>query len=291
MNRWIFFFGTIFGSAMGAAAPLQDNQYPLDHLERSIQAFEQQQVVVGYELGEVNWSQRTIQTLGAGTHMILSPTGGWGQESLETLAIERARQNIERLSVEVFRHRLEISRCAWGARSRMFNSPTPLWLSDGTIHLSAMIRFEMFEDCETNSGSPIKVLTLDHNAMLERMQLIESSIRKHERMIVSLKLSSDRQERENLACLQSAPEIYELSRSEPLPNQWRAVRWFWSAPTSSTSLSLIKQIEPSLSLGSAKCEQSEGQPKLRLLNAALRESLDQALSSSGGAELWIWIDR
>ena len=72
--------------------------YRLNEIERLIDSDQEAQVIIGYELGQVNWSRRTLNTLAVGTHTILSPTGGWGEQDLESLAIKRAGQKFERLS-------------------------------------------------------------------------------------------------------------------------------------------------------------------------------------------------
>ena len=83
-------YGALAEPSNGFAQKSADVSYSLKQIERLIEHYHEAQLVIGYELGEVDWSQRVLRTLAVGTHVILSPTGGWGEFDLEALAIEFA---------------------------------------------------------------------------------------------------------------------------------------------------------------------------------------------------------
>ena len=291
------------------AAPV--SRLEVRELERIIKRHQSTHLVTGYELGEVYWSQRVIKTLGVGTHMILSPTGGWGQSDLELLAVSNARQKIERLSAEIFREKIEVSLCDWNTRSRMFHAQSPRWLSDGSVHLSAMIRFEVFEGCEHKRGQrdhlvipPLKALSkAEQTQWLYRLEDQLSSAR---RAIIFAHVTLSDGGVSPLNCLSPAPFITDQahtdSRSSKAPktdfqNDWRAVRWFWRPKGQSAVAQedIQKLIQPTLNLGRLSCLKEGTKFILEhtgsLLSERERQTLKTAQGDEGGAELWLWLDR
>ena len=269
--------------------------YTLNQIERFIEHYNKAQVVIGYELGEVNWSQRVLRTLGVGTHVILSPTGGWGEFDLEALAIERTRQKFERLSAEVFRDERELSRCEWQTRSKLFQSQSPLWMSDGSVHLPSMIRFEVFESCPYRDGLRSTAqdthleLRQKSNAFLTQwLQKLNRQRHQHERAIAYVEVSQSSKDTTHVDCLQPNPPLYEVESRKPLSLSWRAVRWLWDEKVALQD-SLKSRVKPSIYLGKVRCDAQNN--RLILLNAITKIKLKQLLEREGGLELWIWIQK
>ena len=95
-----------------------------------------------FELGSIDWTLGHVETLAVGTHTILSPTGGWSNEDLESLARQRARAQLKKL-LEVAQSQLPlINPAAFTQQAKAVilqdtRFETPLHMSDGTIHLQA----------------------------------------------------------------------------------------------------------------------------------------------------------
>ena len=70
---------TVFGLAIVSqfhdtevmAQALVLNHYSFSEIERLIDHDKEAQVIVGYELGQVNWSRRTLNNLAVGTHVVI----------------------------------------------------------------------------------------------------------------------------------------------------------------------------------------------------------------------------
>ena len=283
------------------AQPLVINHYSFSEIERLIDHDKEAQVIVGYELGQVNWSRRTLNNLAVGTHVILSPTGGWGEQDLESLAIKRAAQKFERLSTEIFKNDLELSRCQWAQRSQLFQSQSPHWLSDGSIHLPSTIRFEVYEACSVTAMSKKEKLNhqrindnqlydehkvkLEHNLGSWFLNL-DKLLQQSSRQIAVLKLKTDGKDF-NLSCLQAFPQLLAFRSNKKLSDHWKAIRWFWHQKKLSYK-SLYSRLKFAHDLGEVKCAQ---QGQILKLQQAIKESVRQELSNLDNAfELWIWID-
>ena len=268
--------------------------YTLKQLDRLIDQHTESQLIMGYELGEVDWSQRVLRTLAVGTHTILSPTGGWGEYDLEALAVERARQKFERLSAEVFRHDLALSRCEWGTRSKLFQSQSPYWMSDGTVHLSSMIRFEVYESCphrldanESKTRDVISPIKRSPQALAQWLQSLENKLSQDKRVIAYVDMSELSAEGSQTQCLQVNPRIFEVNTAKAIQFSWRATRWFWDRLSQTSSLKSV--VKPAIYLGKVRCDQKT--KHLILLNSLMNMKLQRLLERKGGVELWIWVKK
>ncbi|MAD61107.1 MAG: hypothetical protein CMH49_06310 [Myxococcales bacterium] len=275
--------------------------YNLNEIERLIDNDQEAQVIIGYELGQVNWSRRTLDTLAVGTHAILSPTGGWGEQDLESLAIKRAGQKFERLSTEIFKQDLELSRCQWAKRSQLFQSQSPHWLSDGSIHLSSTIRFEVYEACSMAALNKEKKLihqrtqdemlsqkyqvTLDQN-LGEWFLGLDKLLHQNSRQIITLHLKTSGKNFD-LNCLGPFPQLLASRSHTRLPDQWTAVRWFWRQADVSYQ-NLLTRIKPAYDLGEAQCLQQN--QVLQLQQPTQASALKEFINQGNALELWIWID-
>jgi hypothetical protein len=293
------------------------HRYTLSHIENRLKRQTQFHLVTEYELGEVNWTSRVIQSLGVGTHTILSPTGGWGQTDLQELAIENARQKLERLSAELYQ-KLSQSGCHWGSRSQMFQSPKVQWMSDGSVHLPAVIRFEIYEHCRREQlAKSVKVNVDDTISNLERskdkkrtslektqlLRNIEEELQSRTRAIVFADFKHGEDPKVFSSCLSPIFRLSLQAQETSIEAQeWRAIRWLWSSthPNSSTSsdqsTSPKKIIKASVNLGELTCVQGSTahvapilQPKT--IDAKRARALRSVVKSSGGAELWVWVHR
>jgi hypothetical protein len=281
-------------SSLVFAQKIEPPAYTLKQLDRLIDQHTESQLIMGYELGEVDWSQRVLRTVAVGTHTILSPTGGWGEHDLEALAVERARQKFERLSAEIFRHNLALSRCEWGTRSKLFQSQSPYWMSDGTVHLSSMIRFEIYESCphqlDTHKSKTVDVISSikrSPQALAQWLQSLENELSQHKRVIAYVDMSELSAAGSQIQCLQVNPRIFEVNTAKTLPVFWRATRWFWDRLSQTSSLKSI--VKPAIYLGKVRCDQKT--KRLILLNSLTKMKLQKLLERRGGVELWIWVKK
>ena len=301
---------------LGIARPTSP-RYTLNRIERILKKKTHLHLVTEYELGEVNWTSRLIHVLGVGTHTVLSPTGGWGQTDLQELAIENARQKLERLSAELYQN-LSLSGCHWGSRSQMFQSPKVQWMSDGSVHLPSVIRFEIYEHCQRSRLEQNVNVSGDQTSTLKRAQdrkrtalqktlllrKIEDELQTQSRAIIFADFKRDAHARVFASCLSPTPRLSLQAQAASLEAQeWRAIRWIWSS--SSTSLTpaqkpMIKPhppvVESTMRLGEIMCLQDSTnganpilQPKK--ITAQRAQKLRDLVKSSGGAELWIWVHR
>ena len=270
--------------------------YQLKQLENWINQHREQQVLMGYELGEVNWSLRKISTLGTGTHTILSPTGGWEQADLEKRAVERARQNLERLSTELFKKHLDISQCQWSTRSKLFQAKSPLWMSDGSIHLSAITRFEVFQGCQAKGLQKEGLAKHNRSSLLQWWTRLEDRLQKSKREVIFIELTGQTNELIH-NCLQLYPRVKwsQASQKEAVKlfDKSSLVRWFWST-VGSDSEQLQKKLTPGVNLGKATCVSSlqEGVMQFHILDANQEKLfLDYLgkISMDTVLELWVWM--
>lgn len=320
MFRFIFVMAMIasFSASDGGwAKPLSRLQ--LREIEHLITKEEDAHLVTGYELGEVYWSQRVIKVLGVGTHMILSPTGGWGQSDLQNVAIQNAQQKIERLSAEVFRDDLEVSQCEWGIRSSLFRSQSPLWLSDGSVHLPSTIRFDIFEQCSQmqgrlTQGTKGSLKSLSNSERLRWLSKLENELIEERRAVIFARVLTKGGKSSILNCLSASPKLshggQELSQRQRdgFPNTWRAARWFWKPKLQDQSVtspqgdqdrglkkSLQSIVHPVLNLGDFRCHHRGEKWGLEHMGPSLEASsvtlLSAAQNEEGGAELWLWLDQ
>ena len=305
------------GLGLNQSASQPTKRYTLSHIENELKRQSQLHLVTEYELGEVNWTSRVIQSLGVGTHTILSPTGGWGQTDLQELAIENARQKLERLSAELYQ-KLSQSGCHWGSRSQMFQSPKVQWMSDGSVHLPAVIRFEIYEHCRReqlakktqdsadDTSSNLARSKDKKRTSLEKTQLlrnIEEELQSRARAIVFADFKHGEDPKVFSSCLSPIFRLSLQAQEASIEAQeWRAIRWLWSSthPKSSASsdqsISPKKIVKASINLGELTCVPgSTGrlapilQPKA--INAKRARALRSVVNSSGGAELWVWVHR
>ena len=288
-------YGALAEPSNGSAQKSADVSYSLKQIERLIEHYQEAQLVIGYELGEVDWSQRVLRTLAVGTHVILSPTGGWGEFDLEALAIERTRQKFERLSAEVFREERELNRCEWQTRSKLFQSQSPLWMSDGTVHLSSVIRFEVFEDCPYRGGlqpvvkgSYIELRQKSNTFLTQWVRNLNQKLKRNKRVIAYLELSTLSSTKNYLGCLKVSPQIYEVNATQELSLPWRNVRWLWD-DTSNPQTSLKSRVKSSIYLGKVRCDAQKN--RLVLLNSMTKMKLNRLFEREGGVELWIWVPK
>ena len=193
----------------------------------------------------------------------------------------------------------------------MFQSPQVIWMSDGSVHLPVVIRFEVYEDCG-RSVSPIT--TRDENARRsqdkrrtsrEKTRLlltIEKRLQAYKRAVVfaHLKRGDHTAKRAHFSppCLSPTPRLSLQGKGESLEAQkWRAIRWLWSTKYSSNHASpqakkLKDQVKASVNLGELTCLHDSVpilQPKS--ISEAHAQKLKKLVNSNGGAELWVWIDR
>ncbi len=275
--------------------------YSLYEIEHLIGSDSDAQIEVGYELGQVNFSRRTINTLAVGTHAILSPTGGWGEHDLESLAIKRAGQKLERLSTELYKDHLELSRCHWTKRSQLFQSQSPHWMSDGSIHLSSTIRFEVYEACSIAGLNEVKSKytnqRLKDEQILAEFQIeltqhagawlrgLEKKLQQGSRQIVKLSLSPSTKAFD-VRCLTPFPTLRTTQSKQDLSAQWIAVRWFWKQPNLSYK-ALYSRTNFAHDLGMARCSQ-QGE-KLELLSPFEQAKLKKLIDAGHELELWIWV--
>ena len=269
--------------------------YPLSYLERALSAAPRAHLVTQYELGQVNWSSRVLRTLGVGAHVILSPTGGLGQRDLEAVAIESARQNFERLSSEISLTSLNRERrCSSQERSRMFQTTRAQWMSDGSVHLPAVIRFEVYEPCKLDSSSKdgdVASMSAESRDQSKHspdesahpVQSLEASLHRGQRAVIYATLSSKgqgAQDRAVLSCLSTSPTIAGALHSPSKqnssdtgsfePHAWRAIRWLATthiperqSPQTAQEVErlaheqvrrLKNAVKPSLDLGNLTCD-------------------------------------
>ena len=309
---------SVMGPSQSTARP-EHKRYTFNRLETTLGHNTQLHFITEYELGEVNWTHRVINTLGVGTHTILSPTGGWGQTDLQEVAIENARQKLERLSAELYQS-LSLSGCHWGRRSQMFQSPRVRWMSDGSVHLPVVIRFEVYEQCrrkqhkntatETLKFKPkMKGIQAQEETALEKTQLIrdlEETLQAGSRAVVFAEVKHTDRSGEQLgsaiSCLSPIPQLALQAHGQTLEaRSWRGIRWLWATSSTSggghTALTTLKsQIKSSVNLGELECLQGAVnstspilQPK-RITASQARE-LHGLIDAQGGAELWIWVKR
>lgn len=297
LTQRVLLFALSFALDLGHSRSLADARaneplsYPLSYLERALKAAPRAHLITQYELGQVNWSSRVLRTLGVGAHVILSPTGGLGQRDLEAVAIENARQKFERLSSEISLTSLtQERRCSSQDRSRMFQTTRAQWMSDGSVHLPAVIRFEVYERCEPGSSGKggdaesLSVTNAESRDPLKRspeesahpVQSLEASLHLGRRAVVYATFSSEgqgAQDRALLSCLSTSPLIAgELpssskqspSETEPFePRAWRAIRWLSTTPAP----------EPRGSRATQELEKLAHE-QVRRLKSAVKPSLD-----------------
>lgn len=297
-------------------SPLQEarsepvRRYPLSYLERSLRGAPLLHLVTQYELGEVDWTERVLRTLGVGTHVILSPTGGWSQRDLNEVAIQSATQRLERLSVEVLK-RSDHPSCASLKRSHMFQTPRIQWMSDGSVHLPAVVRFEVYERCDFIDLTPQSIgLTSEAEALIK----LEESLRSGRRAVVYADLSIKADQGSgapHFECISSSPKI-SLKNLMIEPLRWRAIRWLSAAPSKGKAhqdqareqRSLLGAVKPLLKLGELRCtsraeptsQRGSERSRPHLLTAHQPSQrdlglLEESLKETGGAELWIWVQR
>ena len=264
-------------------------KYKVSALDHLISDSTSTQFTSENELGYLNWSTRTLHTLGVGTHILLSPTGGWGQRALDQDAIDMARQRLGRLGVELYRRRIDVSRCDWELRSRLFQSPKPHTMTDGTVHLSASMRFEVYESCldqESAQGSLRRDDLRAADGGLHALKRLEASRSKAERSLVFARFQGAAL---SSPCLEALPRFSSIdAQARP----WRAVRWLWLHGPDGRVNPLYSALRPTLRLGELKCviDSSEG-PVLMDLNGQSPPSLSEVLSPEDERELWIWVSR
>ena len=309
---------SVMRPCQGAAKP-DHERYTFNHLETTLSHNTQQHLITEYELGEVNWTHRVINALGVGTHTILSPTGGWGQTDLRAVAVENARQKLERLSAELYQS-LTLSGCHWGHRSQMFQAPRVRWMSDGSVHLPVVIRFEVYEQCRRKQHKKTSAVTstleskmkrspAQEETALEKAQLIrdlEETLQTDSRAVVFAEMKHTGHAAKTLggdiSCLSPIPQLALQAHGQTLDaRSWRAIRWLWAiSPKSSdrhTAPTPFKsRIKSSVNLGELECLQGAVnsiapilQPK-RVTASGARE-LREVINAQGGAELWIWVKR
>ena len=104
------------------------------------------QHVESFELGSINWTQRTMHTLGIGTHRILSPTGGWTQQDLHKVAHQNAHAKLQRLAQTALSLSAQHT-CPLETLSRIYQTQHQQTFSDGSVHLPAHITFDAYHPC------------------------------------------------------------------------------------------------------------------------------------------------
>ena len=265
-------------------------QYPVRAIEALINQASETQLITEYELGSVNWSTRVMQTLGVGTHLLLSPTGGWGQRELEEVAVDMTKQRFERLALELYQSHLRSGRCTWGRRAQLFQSSGARRMSDGTVHLPSVIRFAIFESCQRDHGvsSLLNEKNISTGDLISLLREFEEKRREEVRSIVFAQL---KQSPEAMKCLATLPTLSLKHQDWPeTPLKWRAIRWLKKDQAGKVS-SLYSVIQPSHHLGTLHCRQEAlGRFVLALTHQPKQfTQLNEALESERGIELWIWL--
>ena len=198
----------------------------------------------------------------------------------------------------------------------MFQSPRVLWMSDGSVHLPGVIRFEVYEDCGSGhvnqSTSPItsgdekaRRSQDKHRTSLEKTQLllnIEKRLQTQKRAVVFAHLKrgdpSAKQGQVLPSCLSPTPRLSLQGKGSSLEAQkWRAVRWLWltksySDHSSPPAKKLEDQVKASVNLGELTCFH-DLVPILQPKNVSKvqAQKLKKLIDSTGGAELWVWVER
>ena len=198
----------------------------------------------------------------------------------------------------------------------MFQSPQVLWMSDGSVHLPVVIRFEVYEDCGNGPGNRGEAPLISGNENARRSQdkrrtafektqlllTIEKRLRAQKRAVVfaHLKRGDHSAKRAHFSppCLSPTPRLSLQGKGNSIDAQkWRANRWLWSAKYSSDQGSpqttkLKDQVKASVNLGELTCLHDSVpilQPKS--LSGGDVQKLKKLVDSTGGAELWVWVDR
>ena len=278
-------------------------RYTLSEIEHFLDSRPSAHILTQYELGTINWTTRTLHTIGVGTHQILSPTGGWTKRDLYAEAVENAHYRLDALALALYEHTHQRPLnqkmppppppCDWHDVNRIFYAESPHMFSDGSVHLSASTHFEIYRAClvETTVLSPLQIFK--HNpaekpSPVEALDVatqiaIDWSTEAHEgrRSIVLISLEDLSQDPQ----LGLSPKINLRApgaRLDLTEDRWRAVRWLRSFPQTKFTASL-----------SLKGTLKEPQPKRGIELEALgdQDQLDslKALLSKreGGAELWL----
>ena len=126
------------------AAPPQ--RWSLNHIETRLIQDTHLHWIQHFEVGYINWTLRTLHTLGVGTHRILSPTGGWSKDDLLVQAQSHTQKQLALLSQTLYSKRTH-PQCDWSTHSQSFQSRDPLFFSDGTVHLHSWISFDLYHEC------------------------------------------------------------------------------------------------------------------------------------------------
>jgi hypothetical protein len=123
--------------------------YNLSSIEKYLSQHPQVQHIEAFELGIINWSMRSIHTLGVGTHHILSPTGGWTKQDLQKRAHQDALSKLERLAQDALYLKAH-HRCPIEKLTRIYQSHNIQIFGDGSVHMPSLITFDTYRSCFTS---------------------------------------------------------------------------------------------------------------------------------------------
>ena len=285
----------------------EPRRYTLTEIEQFLDSRPSAHILTQYELGTINWTTRTLHTVGVGTHQILSPTGGWTKRDLYAEAVENAHYRLDALALALYEHTHQRALnqnkgdglpsppppCDWHDVNRIFYAESPHMFSDGSVHLSALTHFEIYRACLVEAPSQPSHQMFNKNSAekpspveaidIATQSAIDWSTEAHKgrRSIVLIKLEGLSQDPQ----FGLSPKI-DLrapgARLEFKEDRWRAVRWLRSFPRTKFTAQL-----------SLKGTLKEPQPKRGMELEALGDKdqlhrLKTLLSKTeGGAELWL----
>ena len=257
-------------------------RWSLNEIENHLLRFRSTHWIQSFEIGQLNWTLRTIHTLGVGTHQILSPTGGWSQSDLLTQAHQNTQRSLTRLT-HLFYPKSERPICDWKRYSKRFQSQDPLFFSDGSVHLKAWISFDMYQACWTRKSQTWTELLKEihqgkRNIVIMWIHDPHMIQNQETRLTPSLKLSK---------LVSSWPK---LDRQNWIKN-WRTIRWLIT-PSSSSLDPLITSIHPSLIVksrlkGGVSTEESQLLTLIQALTLEEKKQLNHNKKEEGGTELWM----
>ena len=168
----------------------------------------------------------------------------------------------------------------------MFQSPKVQWMSDGSVHLPAVIRFEIYEHCRRSQLEHESKILEGQKLVLKRAQdrkrtafqktlllrKIEEELQTQSRVIVFADFEKDTHAQVFTRCLSPIPRLALQAQATSLEAQeWKAIRWIWSSSNTSTAPTQtpLSRLHPSV----VESTMHLGVPSPNLMAAALDWSL------------------
>ena len=256
-------------------------RWSLNKIENHLLRFRLTHWIQSFEIGQINWTLRTIHTLGVGTHQILSPTGGWSKSDLLTKAHQKIQSSFTRLT-QLFYPSTMRPTCDWQTYSKRFQSKDPLFFSDGSVHVNAWISFDMYQTCWTKGPQNwTELLNKIHQGKRNIVVIWIYDPQLNQSQKTALSPSLD---------LSSIISSWSQKEKSVWLHNWRTIRWLMTS-SSSTLDPLMASIHPSFTLKSAVKSLSSNQTKLSFLQDHLssdeQSQLNRLKKEQGGTELWM----